>query len=267
MSENLDQIYHDCLKHLNELRGQQFVVPKSIPIPFFGDVNDYLNSRLRIVTAALNPSDQEFPAKNMGGYSRFDVSNGLLGTEQLAVELSSYFKKNPYRRWFSSFEMVLKGMGASYGGKMSTDPFKNSSIHVDLCSPIATSPTWSGLLATDRNLLVPFGRSTFIALMKELKPHIIIASVGWGHLDDWMPEFKTGRQWRCLKVYDQAAGGGQMRAPLRVQAEKISFPDCPSTIFVNATAANIPLGRFSNERKKEVGSILLDHLNFVDQLS
>src|SRR3990170_1822110 len=42
--------------------------------------------------------------------------------------------------WFGAFEPLLDGMGASYypGGHA-------AALHTDLCSPVATDPTWSRL--------------------------------------------------------------------------------------------------------------------------
>ncbi len=133
--------YCHCLTHLAEVRGLDFVVASSIPIPYFGDLASYLASPLRVLTAALNPSNGEFPDKT----PRFDVGKGIKGPAELEAQLSAYFRCNPYSRWFRSFEPVLNGLGASYGGKMMKGEYASTALHVDMCSPIATSPTWSRL--------------------------------------------------------------------------------------------------------------------------
>jgi hypothetical protein len=108
-------IYSRCLTHHAAVRDLDFVVSNSIPIPYFGNVAAFLDSPLRVLTAALNPSDREFPASG----PRFDVPKGLRGPVELEEELGMYFRRNPYRGWFGSFEPVLNGLDASYGDMMS----------------------------------------------------------------------------------------------------------------------------------------------------
>lgn len=170
--------YSRCLAHLADVRELDFVVQHSLPIPYFGDLKGYLESPLRVLTAALNPSNREFPEDR----ARFDIAKGLRGPAELETELSAYFRRNPYRSWFSAFEPVLNGLGASYGGKMAGRDHASTALHVDMCSPIATAPTWSKLSATQRGKLTRTGREIFESLIDELEPHVIVASIGWAHL-------------------------------------------------------------------------------------
>jgi hypothetical protein len=78
-----DEMYNRCLAHHAGVRNLEYVVSESIPIPYFGDVRAFLDSKLRVFTAALNPSDREFPVRD----PRFDVPNGLRGPLQLEAEL------------------------------------------------------------------------------------------------------------------------------------------------------------------------------------
>jgi hypothetical protein len=125
-------LYRRCLSHHVEVRKLDFVVSNSLPIPYFGDLAAFLKSPLRVLTAALNPSDQEF----LSSAPRFDVAKGQQGSAELEAELSAYFRSNPYRRWFRSFERVLNGLEASYGGVMSDGKYCSTALHVDMCSPI-----------------------------------------------------------------------------------------------------------------------------------
>ena len=78
-------IYERCLEHYAAVREEGFVVKDAIPIPYFGDLDAYLASPIRVVTAALNPSNIEFPPSHER--PRFNVANGLSGPEELEQEL------------------------------------------------------------------------------------------------------------------------------------------------------------------------------------
>lgn len=249
-------LYDRCLEHLIAVRELDFVVPKSLPIPYFGDLKRYLKSPLRVLTAALNPSNREFPADD----PRFDVLKGLRGPAELELELSNYFYRNPYRAWFSAFEPVLNGLEASFGGQMATQEYPSTALHVDMCSPIATAPTWSKLSATQRAKLTITGREIFESLVDGLKPHVIVASLGWSHLQQWNDDFRAGRSWEPLLEHPTTAKGVPLRANLVVQVRAMSSRNGHSFIFVNASAADKPFGRFTTGRKYEAGQKLLERL-------
>ena len=247
------EIYRRCLTHSHEMRGYDFVVPHSLPIPYFGALADYLASPLRVVTAALNPSDREFPIVD----PRFDVAEGLRGPAALEAQLSGYFKRRPYRAWFSAFEPVLNGLGASFGGEMASERHASTALHLDMCSPIATSPTWSKLTPTQREILTPSGRAIFECLIDALKPDLIVASLGWKHLRAWNGAFDAGPRWESLVVYTDAASGQPLRAPLAVKVNEARWRMGRPVAFANASAAEKPFGRFTTERKRSVGQALL----------
>jgi hypothetical protein len=248
--------YRYCLAHLIEAQELDFVVKRSLPIPYFGDVKRYLASPVRILTAALNPSDREFPSDQ----PRFDVESGLRGPEELERELRSYFERNPYRSWFSSFEPVLNGLDASYGSKMTGRDVSSVALHVDMCSPIATSPTWSKLRADQRARLTGAGRQVFEWLVDLLEPQIIVASLGWAHLQNWNADFLTGRTWERLEEHTTSANGAPLRVPLLVQVGRIPSRSGRYLIFVNASAADKPFGRFTTERRFAAGRKMLARL-------
>jgi hypothetical protein len=253
----LDASFYDrCLSHMAEARSLDFVVANSLPIPYFGDLAKYRVSPLRVLTAALNPSHREFPDDK----PRFDVAKGLQGPVELAGQLREYFKRHPYKAWFGAFEPVLNGLGASYGGHMSKVGYSSTALHVDMCSPIATSPTWSRLTVEQRAKLTKDGRDIFEWLIDELEPELIVASLGWGHLEAWNADFRAGRLWKPLVVHRDSATGKQLRVPLLVQVGNLASRKGRSIVFVNASAADRPFGRFTTERKRAAGRELLGWL-------
>src|SRR5205823_2619833 len=132
--------------------------------------------------------------------------------------------------------------------KMTNGVYASTALHIDMCSPIATSPTWSGLAVEQRAKLTVTGRYIFEWLIDELKPHVVIASVGWSHIDKWNTHFASGRSWERIMEHRTAAGGQALRAPLVVQANTIRSRSGHSHLFVNASAADKPFGRFTTGR-------------------
>ena len=242
------QIYVRCLDHFREISSREFLVSDSIPVPYFGDISSYLGSEHRILTAALNPSDREFSDV------RFDIAAGLDSPEGLEAELSKYFKINPYKKWFSSFEPVLNAMSASYGGKMSVFPYRNTALHVDVLSPLATSPTWSKLAPDQRAELESTGNKIFRSLISELKPDLVVASLGQAYKDKLVGGFPIKGDPLIVREYDRDRHGNPMR-PLRVLAWRIDDPNKP-WMLVNGTPFQTPFGKFTTERKKEIGALL-----------
>ena len=43
-----------------KLKSDQRIVPNSVPILWFGDLNKYRKSNTKIITVSLNPSNNEF---------------------------------------------------------------------------------------------------------------------------------------------------------------------------------------------------------------
>ena len=134
-------------------------VAPAVPILFFGDVDAYFGSRLRVVTVGLNPSSREFPADDP--LRRFPLAEGIDRADlgRYVDALSEYFRVDPYAGWFGAWEPLLNGADASYYPGAAS-----AALHTDICSPVATDPTWSGLGGGDRSALMDDG----VALWHEL---------------------------------------------------------------------------------------------------
>jgi hypothetical protein len=155
------------------LKGQPFLVKPSIPILFFGDSNRYFSSQLKVITLGLNPSRIEFPESDR--FLRFDsarrvyprILSGDCYDEYLQT-LNGYFydpPNHPYKPWFNSFEPMLRGLDCSYYGNAS-----NTALHTDLCSPLATDPTWSNLSEQATTRLFECGTPYGILLSSGSRP-------------------------------------------------------------------------------------------------
>ena len=155
----------------------EYVVHPSVPILFFGDREAYENSALRVITAALNPSRTEFPDDNR--FRRFRRAQGVAADllddgqiERYLGGLGAYYQAEPYRRWFAALEPILQGMGASfYSGRDAI------ALHTDICSPLATDPTWSRLSDAARAALSEPGRRIWHSLVDYLQRPLDITAV------------------------------------------------------------------------------------------
>ena len=104
--------------------------------------------------------------------------------DSLELACKNYFKNNPYNKWFgqnnSGFKPLLNGMGYCYYPNSKN---LKSVLHTDICSPIATNPTWSKLTKNERNKLEINGFELWKKIILELKPHLIILSVKKEYLE------------------------------------------------------------------------------------
>ena len=75
-----------------------------LPIKWFGDIDAYMKSPVKIITVGLNPSDKEFREKNGDPFTtKLRFPDYIVGNDaSLEKALNCYFEKNPYRQWFNT---------------------------------------------------------------------------------------------------------------------------------------------------------------------
>ena len=177
--EKLNQSLVKSIELYDRLSSHDFVVSPSLPILYFGDIIGCMASSFKVVTAALNPSELEFKGvkSDVPSNLRFPEYHG--DEESLFKALNAYFLKHPYRRWFgtsrktkSGFLPFIEGMGSSYYAG-----FQNLAVHTDICSPLATSPSWSGLESSQKSLLIQDGLKLWKELMTIIAPDVVLISL------------------------------------------------------------------------------------------
>jgi hypothetical protein len=175
----------DAWNLYRQFEGEPFLVKPSIPILFFGDSERYFQSERKVITVGLNPSRIEFPSGDpflrFRAAERLSDENDQEKFNRLYVKvLNDYFKNEPYSNWFNpSFENLLNGMGCSYYDNRG---YSSIALHTDLCSPLATDPTWSRLHPLHRDSLEPQGAQLWHDLVERLAPDVMIVSVASRHL-------------------------------------------------------------------------------------
>lgn len=224
------------------------VVRPSIPILYFGDYQRYKASPLKVITVALNPSHHEFPVHDP--FQRFRPAetieaDSMSGTmrEAYLVALNGYFRDRPYMQWFGWFEQVLLGMGASY-----RNGEENTALHTDLCSPIATNPTWSKLNG-QRDALMADGMGLWHRLVEYLVPDVIVVSVA-RHYRDHIA-FGDRLAWQPLITLPRL---DPAKRPYQAWIQGVSLASGKQTMLVYGPAAQQPFATLRREARQAVGA-------------
>lgn len=224
---------------------KSFIVKPSIPILFFGDLKSYINSKYKIITVGLNPSLIEFPTDEPS--LRFEIPNNIPDRDYSSYisSLNKYFHNHPYSRWFSCFEPMLNGLNASFypGGQ-------NIALHTDICSPLATNPTWSKLGKFQKAILEPSGVELWHKLIEILQPDIILISVSKQHLNKIRYEFVDN--WKRFYTISRNKPYYIDRALIKVKEKKV--------VVFYGPAAQTPFGTISKSDKIKVGKFIRENI-------
>lgn len=229
--------------------GRSWCVTPAAPILFFGDLHAYRASPLRVLTVGLNPSLHEFPADQP--FRRFPLAEGCIARKpsRYLDAMSAYFRTDPYCGWFSTFEPLLGGMEASYyEGRAST------ALHTDICSPVATNPTWTGLNAGTRSVLASDGTSLWHMLLEELRPQIVALSVAKAHLN--RIEFAPKTNWKVILAFERTASGELRSRPYEICARWYDVGG-ERSLFIFGAAAQKPFGKLAAGQKRAAGELML----------
>ena len=229
-------------------------VEGAMPILFFGDLKAYLDSPLRVLTVGLNPSRHEFPEDDK--FKRFPLMRGNddRNPERYLDALSHYYSDKeacPYSVWFSAYERLLQGLGASYyGGAPLT------ALQTDICSPVPTDPTWSKLGAARQKTLKDKGVPLWHHLLKVLEPDLVLMSVGKSHRSSI--EFKPVDDdfgLETIHEFDKKGNGDLRPQPYEIESRLHKIGGKPSR-FVFGRPAQKPFSLLSDKQKQELGGLI-----------
>jgi hypothetical protein len=250
----MDDLIRESWRIHWQLEDRPFVVKPSIPILFFGDSNRYLSSELKVLTLGLNPSRIEFPKEDR--FLRFSCARKVYPRilegacyEEYLQALNGYFLEppnHPYEPWFNSFEPLLTGLDCSYYG---TAP--NTALHTDLCSPLATDPTWSKLPSDAQVELFQCGTPLWHSFVECLSPDLIIASLARSHLN--RISFPRQNGWKVVHTVERMN-------PYSVELTKLKIADGKIVRLIFGKAANTPFGTVSNTDKRKIGLAIKGHI-------
>ena len=246
----LSQAVRQANQAFERVAGRTWRVTPAVPILFFGNLGAYRASPLRVLTVGLNPSLHEFPEQQP--FRRFPAlaGEGDPETSRYLDAMSDYFDIEPYRAWFDTFKPLLEGMEASfYGDGAST------ALHTDICSPVATNPTWSKLDKANRKILESDGGPLWHLLLETLKPQIVIISVARKHLE--RIKFTPVAEWQVIHAFKMTGDGKPRSRPYEIRRQWYEVSG-ERTLFVFGEAAQQPFGRLHHTQKREAGALLLE---------
>jgi hypothetical protein len=221
------------------------VVRSSVPVLYFGNLEQYLSSPLRVITAALNPSKNEFPDEEPA--KRFPGACGAYPKGYFAA-LNQYFDPGhePLWEWFVHFDTLLEGLRSGFrAGRPSR------AVHTDLCSPIATQPTYSGLTSPQRRELEQLGAPLWSELAELIDPDVIVMSGGVS-MRDRVAVFVDARWQRIF-------GSGRKSVEL---AEVDAWGRRRVGVFGLTT--NVPFGALSFGERRLVGALVVEAVRSIN---
>lgn len=265
----LDDFIKSCWLDFQKVKHESYVVRNSIPILWFGDMNAYEKSDIRIVTVGINPSDVEFFHKGVCcvGY-RFPKAKGLrckgklLGSDVCSYKqsMNEYFTNTAphrtptwYKPWFGNYETALNALGASYNPSFyGNTEITRTAIHIDMCSSIA-SMKWSSLTKKQKCVLQGI-RPCFSDLINLLDPDVIITCVNQNLISNYVN--RSGGKC-CKKI---ATFNEQKLVSGRVVAYVRGFCLQKSRVLVWGKNRNTP---FFGWNKHEIGKHVQNCYNAV----
>lgn len=167
MNHALQEIIQDYICDFNKKKSLTYVVD-TMPVVWFGNIEKYEQSEVKVVTVGINPSSHEFPESP----ERFSIPT-VLNANDLYNANNEYFIKNPYK-WFNRYERIISdNFDCSYGGIIGSVK-RNTAIHIDAYSAIATNPFWGKLTKKEKETVK--NTELFNRLLTYLKPDVILFS-------------------------------------------------------------------------------------------
>ena len=227
----------------------------NMPILYFGDWQAYADSSPRIITVGYNPSKLEFSGIGRSRFPRNLRKSDSI--EKYTRALNGYFHNRPYEEWFNHYEKLLAGLGATYGGKMNSAtirPYATSSvIHTDLCSPLATEPTWGKLPAKTKSALQKQGTCIWQSLVADcLKPNIILVSTAPSYMDR---EIAPLNRWKTFRTISRTSGHSPRRVPYHVKTCVVTFHG-EKAVVIYGPLIRVPFNVFCSA---EIGQQIKDN--------
>ena len=239
--DKLRTIERKVLEHFDLHKAKTYVVEQSVPFFFLGDLDAYRKSHIKILTVGKNPSINEFkkadPFENFPGWNKAD----------LITASKQYFKINPYKKWFNTFDPILKSLNASfYEGR------PNTVLHTNVCTPLTTEPTWSKLRPTDKDELSKVGIELWKETIEALEPDIILMSVRENIVKSLCNNFKP------ILTITKTKDGRPRKENYIVEEGTYKLPKCKFTLIYFGKSKQRPFDSISNETKEKIGKTILN---------
>lgn len=181
-SEKFKKVVRDFITDFNAKKNLPCVAEGAQPIPWYGSLDAYFASDVRVVTLTPNPAAEEFAEERFAKINFDDVDAAI---NPLIATLNEYFVKNPNLNYFNHYEKVLAPLNSSYF----VDNALNTAVQINVFSDIATSIAWNQLDPNVQKEMLNL--RLFKRLINELDPDIMLFSIHQDVFDilfgDWTP--------------------------------------------------------------------------------
>ena len=170
---SLDEVTRDAWAEWDRARldakDQAYIPAESAPVLWFGDLERYLRSPVKVLTLGVNPGPKTFPEQDP--WVKFP---DIRGDRSLGA-MTSACKAYPMDSWFSYWEPLIKPMGAAL-----KQPADSQALHLDL-TPLMTRPVFSEVPEEVRERLRHNGIKILVKLLKVLEPDCTVACLSGTH--------------------------------------------------------------------------------------
>ena len=246
--KNISALLEQTFNYYQNIKDNDYVISPAIPILYFGEINYYFKSPIKIITVGKNPSPQEFRQHKNQPYSfvRFPTWEKQ---QDYPTALNYYFEYHPYKSWFESYEVILNQIQASYYSKTNQI---NRALHADICSPIATYPTWSKLSKKAQQELFNPGFKLWQDIIDILQPDILLISIA----KSWLQELKLLNQIN-FKTFEHKSNGIKRKQAYTVYQYEYLLGNGKVSQVYFGQAAEKPFGSLSNNFKRALGQEIL----------
>ncbi len=234
----------------NDSTLHPYLIKGTLPILYFGDIEAYFKSQYKIITAAINPSCEEFyynESNRQISYKRFPQFESIAKENALSDKnilqylsaLNGYFKTgNDYKKWFKTTprDNLFAPFGASY-----YDNAPNRAIHTDTLSPFATFPTWGDIAKKSQRRFSDIGIPLWNELIEILEPDIIFMSLNKKYIShiDFYKTFRDYITYHDKKYYGES---------LKMQYGYINLNSKTTHIFNESRTNRVPFNAIGNEQ-------------------
>ena len=192
MIKIIQQCWNTHRQLMNDPQIKDCLVKSSIPILWFGDMDAYNLSKIKVVTVGLNPSLREFPKDKDRFPNAVSLQNkktlNAKDVETYTAAMNAYFETDPYKKRFNNFEKALNPLDSSY---YVDKKMPNRAIHIDIYTPFATDPVWGGLSPKQKEYIDKRSNGLYENLLDILKPKVVLVSANKDVVKEHFPiDFK-----------------------------------------------------------------------------
>ncbi|HQP38482.1 MAG TPA: hypothetical protein PLI95_25030 [Polyangiaceae bacterium] len=236
----------------------------SFPVLWFGDLERWFKKprAKRILTSGVNPGPKTFckceEGPNWWGKLTHKSPPELGEYSEALARYMEFLSERPDDfKWFKSYNPLLEAFGTSFSSG------RDSAIHTDIFSPLATVEPWSRLSRDQQKTLSEQGLALWTRLIRILQPSVVVLSVRndqWKTIESSLGASQIRNVFctRSTKDGNRYPRGRNMRIWIAEASEPVAM-----TLVVGNKLANKPFQPLDHARLSHVGKRAAHILGFA----